>query len=619
MKKNINLSIVFFSLFIFLAKWYHPFYNFDEGIDARVIFESANDSYYYYPLLKALLNFNLNYSFDPLVENLKNITFPTGAFFLHFIFYLFIGSWSFVILEFFFILLFLIIFYKIFRLLNFERIQSLALSVTLYVIPNFLQFLNLDQLNYFSIISSDFYSLRFPRPMITHIFFFLFVLFLIKFNKKNFFTRKNFILLGILSGLSFSSLFHHFILEQITLFIFLIYKFKFQILKKIKKNIDCIVCYILSFSFTSAPSLIIMLFTESSFLERMGITHLNYERKITLLEHLFSKLFKLEFLIVFIFTIFLILLSNSKIFFKELKKIDIFFIIFYSSIISPFVFILLSNQFFSIFYVFNNTIVTSAFLLIFLSTFMILKKFLIKNFLFIFLLIISLSINVFQTYKNYGKYHLENELKSERIEFNKIIKIVKKDLFQKENNISLLTFDNRFLVWFILNDVKFLKIINGIFVPRTHVMIEDDLINTFRYFKLSEKDFKYFLENKKKSSWRYRNENVKNLFWMRYQANSLVTFNDSKNFDKKILDFINSSSPLLSAQLAIPNEELYRLTQKFASKKIVKFTDPGIIIINKKNPILNKSYIDVRIFCKKFEGKYYDFYYNLNLNPNCDN
>ena len=78
---------------------------------------------------------------------------------------------------------------------------------------------------------------------------------------------------------------------------------------------------------------------------------------------------------------------------------------------------------------------------------------------------------------------------------------------------------------------------------------------------LSIKDFELFIENKKKSSWRYRNENVKNLFWLRYQANSLVTFNKSKNFNKEILDFVNKSSPLLVQQLLIPNEELQRLNK----------------------------------------------------------
>ena len=149
MKKNINLWIAFCSIFLFSIKWYYPFSNFDEGIDVRVIFESISDGYYYYPLLKALTSFDLNYSFDPSIENLGTITFPVGAFFLHFIFYLLIGSWSFVVLEFFFILIFLIIFYKTFRLLSFERIQSLSLSVTLFTIPIFLQVLNLNNLTYF--------------------------------------------------------------------------------------------------------------------------------------------------------------------------------------------------------------------------------------------------------------------------------------------------------------------------------------------------------------------------------------------------------------------------------------------------------------------------------------
>ena len=174
MKKNVNLWIIFCSIFLFSIKWYYPFSNFDESIEVRVIFESTSDGYIYYPLLKALSNFNLSYSFDPLIENLGTIAFPVGAFFLHAIFYLFIGSWSFVVLEFFFILLFLIIFYKIFRLLSCERIHSLALSVALFNIPNFLQLLNLDNLNYFSVISSEFFSFRFPRPMVTNIFFFLF-------------------------------------------------------------------------------------------------------------------------------------------------------------------------------------------------------------------------------------------------------------------------------------------------------------------------------------------------------------------------------------------------------------------------------------------------------------
>ena len=149
-------------------------------------------------------------------------------------------------------------------------------------------------------------------------------------------------------------------------------------------------------------------------------------------------------------------------------------------------------------------------------------------------------------------------------------------------------------------------------------MIENDLIQTFKYLNLSKDDFFSFIQNKKLGTWRYRNENIKDLFWMRYQANSLKTHKDSKNFDSEIIDFINKSSPLLSHQLVVPNNEIDRLLLKFDN--LTKYLlDPDLIILNNDNKILNKSYIDNKKFCKKFEGKYYVFYHKLNENLDCRN
>ena len=66
-----------------------------------------------------------------------------------------------------------------------------------------------------------------------------------------------------------------------------------------------------------------------------------------------------------------------------------------------------------------------------------------------------------------------------RTEFNNIIDIVQK----KEINLkksTLLTFDNKFIVWFILNEIKYLKVVNGIFVSKKK-MIENDLIKSFNF------------------------------------------------------------------------------------------------------------------------------------------
>ena len=106
---------------------------------------------------------------------------------------------------------------------------------------------------------------------------------------------------------------------------------------------------------------------------------------------------------------------------------------------------------------------------------------------------------------------------------------------------------------------------------------------------------------------------------MKYKANSLSTLNNSKNFDKEILDFINKSSPLLSQQLIIPNEEIERLLLKFDTKEIIPFNEPHLIIINKKNPVLIKSEINLNNYCRSFVGEFYDFYYNFDLNSKCIN
>ena len=526
----------------------------------------------------------------------------------------------------FFIFLFLIIFYKIFRLLSFNRIQSIALSLVLFTIPDFLHLLSLERLNYFSVVYFELFSLRFPRPLVSNIYFFSFFLFLIKLSRKKIFVKKNFIILGLISGLSFTSFIHIFIVEQISLLFFFIYKYKLQVIKVIKENTDCIISYILTFIIISAPFLINTFFNEPDLLERFGLANLDYDQRIFLFKYHLAKLLKPEFFGVFISSILLIIFLNSKNLFNNTKKLDIFYIIFYSSIITPFVFILISTKYFSHFYHFNNIIVICAFLLLFFSISVILNMYMKKifsekftNFIFIFLVVVSLTTNVIQAQKNYFKNHLNDKSILERKEFNKIINIIQEtDLLKKNKDLSLLTFDNKFLIWFILNNVKFLKIANGVIVPRKNEMIENDLINTFKFLNLSIKDFELFLENKKKSSWRYRNENVKDLFWLRYQANSLITFNKSKNFNKEILDFVNKSSPLLVQQLLIPNEELQRLLKKFTLKSESIYSDPGIIIINKKNPILNKSKINYDLYCKKFEGEFYDFYYNLNLNSNCD-
>jgi len=618
-KKFINLGILSCALIIFLIRWSYPLINFDEKIDISIIFESIGDGYIFFAPFKAFANLDLNYSYDPTINNLSNITIPTGAFYLHFIFYLFFSSWSFVILEFIFILFFLIIFYKISRLLKLTRIESLLTSIILFNVPIFLELISLSGVNYFTVLYSEFYSFRFPRPLVSTIFFYSFILCLFRLLNKKFFIKKNFILLGIISGLSFTSFFHVFILEQLIL-VFVLFKiYKYQTLNILKKNYKYLILYILSFIIICLPFLINIFFIEVEFLERMGLAEINYERKLVLLGYLLKKLFKFEFLLITLLSILLFLYTNSK---KNLKKLNIFFIIFYISILTPFIFVLLSPKFFSHFYLFNNTIVISAFLLFFFSSIMIIKFNFIKkisnniiaNIAFL-LVIVSLFSNFYQYNKNYNEIKLNENSINLRNEFKIISNLIENNNYINLKDSSLLTFDNRFLIWAILNNVRYLKIPNGVMFSKKNEMIENDLIRTFKYLNLSKDDFYNFIKNKKLSSWRYRNDNIKNLFWMRYQANSLVTYENSKDFNPEILDFIKKSSPLLSQQLIVPNNEINRLLLKF--DKFTSYKDPDFIILNKKNKILTKAIIDLNKFCKEFDGKYFTYYYKFESSSNC--
>jgi hypothetical protein len=265
-KKNyINFWILFIGFFIFALRWYHPIINFDEHIDITILFESVGDGFMYLAPFKAFTNFDLSYSYDPLIENLNNISVPTGAFYLHLIMYFLFGSWAFVILEFFFILIFLIIFYKISRFFSLSRVESLLITIILLSAPVILELFSLSGTTYLSVIHSDLYSLRFPRPLVTNIFFYAFILYLFRLLNKNFFIKKNFIILGIISGLTFTSFFHLFFLEQLILITIVIYVYKYEAIKIFKNRFNFITLYVLFFLIISSPFIINMYFTEVDF------------------------------------------------------------------------------------------------------------------------------------------------------------------------------------------------------------------------------------------------------------------------------------------------------------------------------------------------------------------
>jgi hypothetical protein len=434
-------------------------------------------------------------------------------------------------------------------------------------------------------------------------------------EKGEIFIKKKFICSGIIFGLSLSSFYYFFVIEIIAFLFFLFYKFKFNFSKKIIENYKYFLLLTIFFIISITPFFFNLYFHEKDFTERLGVILLDYEKKKILLNHYLYGYLKIEFLLFF-------LISGLTVYFVNIKKIlnykliNIFFILFLSCVFSPLFFILLSNKT-TILYHFNNAIFVWAFLFSVICLIVIIKHFfkieLNINVYIIFIILITF-LYCLNTYIEKNNKFNNQFTKNERLEFQKITKLIDDNLIVSET--SLMTFNNKLMIWAVLNDVKYLNLTNFIIAPKTDSMIENDLIKSFKFLNLNTDDFNDFLRNKKES-WRYLNRNVATFFFYKYQANSLITFNDSKNFDKKVAKHIFSSSPLYFQQIVIPNEEFIRLEKKFENTELQNFNEPDVIVLEKSMTVTKNILIKKQNYCKLYEANIYILYIKINSETKC--
>ena len=610
--KKILLFLIFISFLIFGSKWIISYYLFTETTSTKIIFESVTDGYQYFPLVKYLAIFEFNNSFNPYFEKLDNVMLPFYSIVIPSLFYKFIGSFSFIVVEYLSIFLFLLILYKIFEL-YYSKELSILYSLIIFVIPILFSLLPIGELTYFKLIQNDIFTLRFPRPLITSLYLFVFLYFIISLEKLDFFTKKNFFILGIILATTLSSFYYFFFIQVSILIFYVFYRYKYSFLDQLLKNWKSLLILFLSFIIVALPMFINMSFHEEDYTGRLALINLNLSQKKVLLEYYLTVYLKKEFLIFLLFSTLYIGFINLKKFLNY-KLINLFYLFFIGSVFAPLLFILITNKS-TILYHYNNAVVILAFFLILIIALDIFSNLSIKYLNKIFINFTSIILIVFCICTNIYKSVLlnENEKINERLEFNNISNIILKDYDLNES--TLMTFDNRFMVWAVLNDVKFLNLTNFIMTPKKDVMIEDDLIKAFKFLNLDSNDFSQFIENKK-SSWRYINYDLSTFFFYKYMANPIKTFNNSKNFSIEINEYIKKSSPINFQQTLIPNDELDRLLNKFSLTKLNKFNYPNIVVLNKKNKFF-KNIKSINNYCKIYEKDFFILFVKKESDKKC--
>jgi len=502
--KRKELIVIFcISFFFFFIKWYLSFYFYsDEGLLIKVINESSStfftgDSYTYFHYIKSLADLNFDSLYDKDLKSNYYLLVPYGSIVFHSFFYKLIGNVSFIFLELVAIFLFITIFYSIFRLINLSKNMAVLLAVIFYTMPDFLYFFNNFNIAELGTFSGNFFNLRFPRPFVSNILFFTFILILLKSHiEQNLFANKNLLSLSFIFGMTLSSFFFLFLTEAITFIFYLLIFYKKDIFTVIKSNLKKIIYSIFLFLLITLPFFFLINYTNPDYSERMGIIEISSTDKIFLIKHYLYKLFRPKLILVYL-TLIISYLFMKKFNKENLKFIFIFYLLFISSIIAPFAFILLSNKI-AFLYHLNNTVVVCLMLLILMlvilnCNFIFQKiKFNIKttylSSTLIFFIIITYNFNIYYNY-------IENLDDKLRIDRKKITNFLIQDESIDLSKSSLLTFDRKIMTWALFNNNRDLYVVDGTFSIKSSSFIEDDLINLFKFFKLSEDDFLKFISN----------------------------------------------------------------------------------------------------------------------------
>ena len=619
-KNNFSLFVAIYAFLIVAIKWSITFYIFpNENHLNKIIFEIPD--IYYFPYLLNILEFNFSPDYLDIYKSDSLIPIPFYSIFIHTIFYQIFNIYGFLIIEFFSLILFFLIFFNIFQKINLNNFLSFSLIMVIFLLPLIFEDISKHISNEINLsVISNLYSFRFPRPIITSLYFFWGLYLAIKYSLKEKNDIKDYILIGVCLSLCFVSYYYHFINLVILFFIIFLKKY-FSNKKFLIENIKYLLISIIFFIILSLPFLILLHLSENDYSLMIGVIDLDFEKKFQLIYYLSGKIISAKFLFTFlIVTLLFLYLFKQKNKFNN-QALLIVYLFFVASIISPFIFLILSPAVSEISN-FLNWIVINAILafLVFITVFinLLLDKlnfrkilnFKILRFIPTFLMVIFFLYFQINHYDQSKKKQNDNF----RYELAKL-----QNLYEKKNLVldNILSFIPEVQIWWMLNGKKKFTTIDAAFTSLKFNQLEKSFIENLKFLKFSDDQFKKIISNKK-TSWRYDNKYIKYFSWYKYQANSLVTYQNTNDFKEIELKYILKSSPTKGMQIIIPKFEMERLINLYENHQTkISFKKPDIIVMKNNSQISEFSSINELIYCQLNEYKFLNVYIKKNDN-NCN-
>ncbi len=612
-KNNFEAQYIFLIITLsVLMKWIVLVFFFDNYLYTNVLL-GLHDTQYF-PLVISFSNFELSPTYLNLIEDSKIISFPAFSILLHSLMFKFLGVYSLIFLELIFQLIFFFILFITIKNIFENQKTSLIFCLIIISSPFILEILNnfeiskllsltKDQLN-------DNFGNRFPRPLVTGIFYFLFFLIVFKIKDKfDFkFNFKYYLVISFILCFFLNSFFYYFI--NFTLLFLILFiknnhgKYKLFFLGNKKKIFTLFFISLILIS----PFLIQLLLSESDYGKRLGLIEINYDKKLYLIKYFLQSLFRIEFLALIIPSLIIYKYSNySCSLVKQVSKINIFFYNILISIISPIIFFIFSPFLISIYHFVDILIFACIFYIIlglyfiFISKFYFYKKIQnIKFYLFLFLILYCVSI--FITKKNHF-----DKLEDTAYEINAVQNFLESKKI-KNTSKKLFTNDLNVMNLWLFNSNSELVISDGFTNSLSNSEIEFNFINNLKDFQISESLFKKIISfNKSELSSRL----IYFLFCYQYQANSLYTFSKIDNYTSNVRNMILNSSPFRAQLQIMPENEKQRLLKSYKEHIIDDSLLSDYVIIN--NSLLNEPLIILNSNYQEFRrSKNFIFYKRIN-------
>lgn len=597
MNKYYNYYLLFIVIFTLSIKWVLSISEFGFSPNSLLLFNLEDTQYF--PIVYSLSDFNIAPTYLESLNSNKIIGFPILGIITHALLFKFIGIYSFIILEYFFQLIFLVVIYKLFIKVFSDYKKSFYFIIYLMILSsltaNFYQF---EQTMFFENLYSLFSNnlgTRFPRPLITGILIFLFIFYILDFQKQ---LEKNFdkiyiIKISIILSLILNTFFYYFIIFSILLIGIILRNYSKKILTKI--IFKRFFLFLFTFLFFILPFILQQIYLEPDYANRIGLINLDNFQKYHLITYFLQKIFSFKFLPIFLVSLLLFYFLNKdkK---KDYKKMNTFFYLILSSILSPIIFVVLSPSIISIYHLVDIILFNLVFYLL-IGFFSIIyefiketkfSKYLINDqVIFVPMLILVILNCVYESKKfNQKKRFIKESIKIEKFLENKEIHNTKLKLFTNDRIAAN--------IWLLKKNYNLL-ISDGFTNSLNNSQIEYNLINSLKFIGFSEENFKNFISIGKGE---IRNSFFIRLFIYRYQANSLYTHSEINNYSKDLINKIKNTSPFRAQNQIVPENEKKRLISLFVNHKIEDQLVPDYLIINQSNiskyfEISNKKYTEI--------------------------